>query len=336
MAFVLTGLVTLAVVTATLADNPAAHLRDHATLISDSHDEEAAERLIKEAGGETRRDKYLIGRPVVWACLTRPDPDAVTALAKLPCLETVACLHWPPERVRELAPLRQLHVLHVSGTTIAVKDIEALGAVRHLRALHLVSCRGVTDEVVATAKGLPELERLDLYGCDEVTGVGLGALRALPYLRSLELSRTAVADAGLKVVAGLSNLESVDFTACKVTDVGLKKLASLNRLAVVRLEHNDKITKVGLKALGQLPRLRELSLRCCDGLNDEGLRELTGETNLEVLDLSDCQNVTDAGLNELTKFRQLRRLNLSGCTKLTQKAVEDLKAALPECKVEAR
>jgi hypothetical protein len=272
IALALTICLALALVTAAPADNPAPHLRDHAALICDPNDEEMAEKLTKEAAGETRRDKHLGGRPVVWACLTRPDPDAVAALAKLPRLETVVCFHWAPDRVTDLAALRQLHALHVRGTAVAVKDVQALAPLRHLRTLRLVSCGGVTDEVAAAARGFPELEALDLYGCDEVKGVGLGALRALPHLRSLELSRTAVGDAGLKVVASLTGLESLDLGACKVTDVGLKKLVNLERLAALRVEQNDNVTEAGVKVLGRLPRLRKLSLRSCTGLNEEGLK----------------------------------------------------------------
>ncbi len=68
-------------------------------------------------------------------------------------------------------------------------------------------------------------------------------------------------------------------------------------------------------------------------MNDKDVAALTELKSLERLTLRDNNDVTDAGLRQIASLKRLQHLDLSKCDKLTDKAVSDLKAALPDCKI---
>ena len=61
------------------------------------------------------------------------------------------------------------------------------------------------------------------------------------------------------------------------------------------------------------------------------MKHLGGISGLRVLDLSGCP-MTDVGLVHLQKLSSLRSLKLS--QSLSREAVDQLRAAMPKCKVE--
>jgi hypothetical protein len=62
------------------------------------------------------------------------------------------------------------------------------------------------------------------------------------------------------------------------------------------------------------------------------LRPLAGLRHLREVDLTEATLVTDAGLQYLAPLKQLKHVNLSNL-QLSREAVEQLKAALPDCRV---
>jgi YHS domain-containing protein/uncharacterized membrane protein len=87
-----------------------------------------------------------------------------------------------------------------------------------------------TDDALARlAPASPNLRWLDLSGT-AITDAGLTNLAAMPHLTRLHLSRTRVTDAGLPNLAPLAELESLSLYGTTVTDDGLANLAKLPRL----------------------------------------------------------------------------------------------------------
>ncbi|HEX6212841.1 MAG TPA: c-type cytochrome domain-containing protein [Methylomirabilota bacterium] len=84
-----------------------------------------------------------------------------------------------------------------------------------------------------TALG-PQITGLDLTGT-AVTDAGLTALARFPHLTRLRLDRTAIGDAGLVHVGHLSRLESLNLYGTKVTDEGLSHLEELASLRTLYL-----------------------------------------------------------------------------------------------------
>lgn len=139
-----------------------------------------------------------------------------------------------------------------------------------------------------------------------VTDAGLEQLRVFAGLQELGLSGTQVTDAGLEHLKGMTRLQTLYLHDTQVTDAGLEHLRGLNNLSVLTISRNTRITDVGLENL-------------------EGL------TDLNTLFINDTQ-VTDAGLGHLKGMTKLRELHL-GNTQVTEGGVNELKKALPNCKV---
>jgi F-box and leucine-rich repeat protein 14 len=90
--------------------------------------------------------------------------------------------------------------------------------------------------------------------------------------------------------------------------------------------------KIG--ALSRLNALRHLYQEGPSHVTDKGLCALV--TNpLEVLDLAGSVQITDRGLKELRLISSLRWLGLTGCERLTELGIAELRAALPQCEIEA-
>ena len=96
-------------------------------------------------------------------------------------------------------------------------------------------------------------------------------LSAFPSLQTLELSATAISDAGLKHLAGLKNLTYLGLIGTKITDAGLKELVGLQNLEGIRFG-NTAVTDAGLKDLAKLKNLKIVGLLGTK-VTDAGLKE---------------------------------------------------------------
>ena len=103
------------------------------------------------------------------------------------------------------------------------------------------------------------LWKLDLSGL-EVTDGALAGLRRFTELSALDLSNTAITDAGIDHLAGIP-LEELTLTACAIGDRAAASLtAALPTLGTLSLLAT-KVTAEGIVALQHHPRLRYLDLR---------------------------------------------------------------------------
>ncbi len=166
----------------------------------------------------------------------------------------------------------------------------------------------VTDAHLVHIQDLIHLRYLMLMGARvNITDRGLMHLQDLSQLQILELyGNTEITDNGLVYLRGLTNLEELNLGLTQVTDGGLINLKDMKKLK--RLDLNDSF-KVA----------------------DAGLIHLQGLTNLHTLNL-DCTRVTNAGLLHLRNLSKLRNLYLSETT-VTEKGIDNLRAALPKCRI---
>ena len=99
-----------------------------------------------------------------------------------------------------------------------------------------------TAAIAGASFGDAELQKLESVGKD---------------LLWLDLSRTAVTDAGLKVLAKMPNLERIDLRGTSVGDEGAKALAGLHNLETLSL-YGTRVTDASLEALRGISSLRRL------------------------------------------------------------------------------
>jgi len=185
-------------------------------------------------------------------------------------------------------------------------------------------CGRITDAELGQfkgLKGLSQLQSLDLSGT-AITDAGLQHLKAFRNLQHLDLSRTAITGAGLVgYLRGLDDLQGLALSATRITDTGLQYLNGLPHLQSLNLAYTA-ITDVGLPHLKRLTQLQFLDLSRT-AVTDIGLKYLTGLIQLQELRLWRTA-ITDAGLEDFEAFSQLQNLDLSE-TELRGAGLEYLK-----------
>jgi serine/threonine protein kinase len=147
------------------------------------------------------------------------------------------------------------------------------------------------------------------------------ALAAFKGLQSLDLSRTAVTDAGMKQVGELKKLNLLDLQFTDVGNAGVKHLAGLADLRILSL-YGTRVTDDGMADVGRLPKLFLLHLENT-AITDAGLEKLTGLGELNSLGLFQVPGVTDKGMKSVARLAKLASLDLRG-TQVTDEGLKDL------------
>ena len=104
---------------------------------------------------------------------------------------------------------------------------------------------------------LPSLEALELEGTG-VTDEGLAAVDAAPRLRWLDVSETSVSAETLDTAA-FGRVENLNVSNTALSDAGLRRIATLPRLRRLSM-WDTAVTDAGLEALHGHPTLAALSL----------------------------------------------------------------------------
>ena len=206
------------------------------------------------------------------------------------------------------------------GLAVTIRDVrlrnDDLSALDGLGDITRLDLRN-SDVRDADLKHVARLGRLEtlVLGQDEARGEfrdaivgpeGLGYLKALRHLKTLDLSGIVLSRKCLAVIADLESLEDLDLSRTGVSDGTLQFLELLRRLKSLRLAGTD-VTNDGAVALGNISQLRNLDLGSTHVSDLSGLQYLT---RLETLGLHDV-GVSDSGLTGLLALRGLRSLDLS-------------------------
>ena len=224
----------------------------------------------------------------------------------------------------ELSELPDLRILRIASPKASARGLTFIRAARKLIELEL-SGRRMGDDVLRLAHELGNVVSLDLTAT-AVTDAGLRDISRWRYLERLVLNECDVTDAGLSYLASLPKLRLLALDNTNVSDVSLPLLAQLKSLETLSME-NTRITGSRLAALGGCPRLESLDLSKTD-VDDTSLGQLVAVTGLESLAIRETA-ITDAGITKLVPLRRLRGVHASG-TKVTAVA----KDALPNVMIE--
>lgn len=126
------------------------------------------------------------------------------------------------------------------------------------------------EQIAAVRAGASDVLRVDHT---TVTDDDLKALDGLEdKLRRINLSRTAVSDAGMAQIGKMRDLIQLRIASDKITDAGIAHLANLQHLRYLHLLEAP-ITDAGLDALNELSSLESLYLDHTN-VTDEGLARL--------------------------------------------------------------
>jgi len=146
-----------------------------------------------------------------------------------------------------LRKFRDMTALSLAGKGLASADLNELRGLR-LTKLSLGRNPGIADDAIPIIVELfPDLRSLSI-GNTSVTGVGVSKLAALKNLRSVDLSRLKLDDAGLEALAAMPLL-SIEFYMSNVTDEGLRILAKSRTLRELKLLGATGVTQKGVDEL---------------------------------------------------------------------------------------
>jgi hypothetical protein len=205
-----------------------------------------------------------------------------------------------------------------------------------------------------TRQGIPDRKRqpiwpnwlLELFGHDlflrvvgvsfdgikDATDADLRPLVGLTRLRRLDLEYTAVTDEGLEFISEhFPNLTRLDLQVTQISGDGLKYVATLSNLRILLLGECD-LSAEHLAYLQSLANLENLAIRFST-IDEGGLKNLTALRGLKSLDLR-YTRLTDAAVVPLSQMSNLKELTLTTNNGLALDSIEQLKSALPRCKIE--
>ncbi|MHB0958914.1 MAG: leucine-rich repeat domain-containing protein [Pirellulaceae bacterium] len=254
-------------------------------------------RLIRDAGGSLY---YTVNRSA-----PLPGPEWLRELVGVDFFVTVVSVNLRKRQLDKsslssLANLSDLKYLNLSDAHVS--DLSFLATLTELQGLDLAAT-GVTD--LSPLTNLTALRTLRLRGdtgqirtCSGQVH-DLSPLENLSGLRSLDLSCNPVTS--LSPLAGLVQLEELDLTGTYVID--LTPLAGLTRLKTL------DVSATAIECLSPLKRL----------------------TSLAKLDLNLTSQITD--LSPLRELTNLRVLNLVANDQIDDEQVNQLREALPNCKI---
>lgn len=94
-------------------------------------------------------------------------------------------------------------------------------------------------------------------------------------------------------------------------------------------------TDADLACVARLREVQWLSLLRSIDLTDAGLAHLSSLENLQTLQISEAEQLTDAGIAHLQRLKSLKILRLDlGRASVSPQAIERLRRALPNCRIE--
>jgi hypothetical protein len=253
-------------------------------------------------------------------------------------------------------------VVNLGGTWINDAEMLDLVAFKKIVRLDLSHTR-ISDEGLLRLAPAAQIEDLNLLYAEQITDLGMNAIKGWRRLKALNVRGTRIADDTLAIVSRLIQLEALDIANTNVSDAGLENLAPLTHLkhlalgrtrvdestlAMLRLlstlesldlsgprgsVRNQRGRSSGplpdalVSAIADLKELRILKLGHSE-IDRVGLRRLAVLEKAEKLGLECCPRVDDTTLRELAAWKSLKYLDVQE-TKVTPAGVAALQAARP-------
>lgn len=232
------------------------------------------------------------------------------------------------EGLVKLAPLPLKSINFNYCTTINGPTMKMLGQTPTLQQLQGDYSK-INDAAMAELKGLKNLTRLRIRGCD-VTGEGIQHIANNLSLNRFELRDSSVDDKGLEVISNLPKVTYVDISECRLASpegiAQLGKLTGLETLGLWETKTNDE----SVAAFGDLVNLKDLNLKSTS-ITDESLPTLMKMTKLTTLNVAGTQ-LGDSSFLELAKLPNLKSMNVAN-TSIGFDVIDELAENYPNLQV---
>lgn len=166
-----------------------------------------------------------------------------------------------------------------------------------------------TDGVLLALKKQPLVGSVDVFDATRCTEKGLVALKELPNLRRLILSKSDLTPARVTAIGQCKELRDLRLPESGLTDAELVALKKLTLLELLDVSDNSRVTDKGLATIKTFDRLRALHL-VKTSITDKGLIELKGLDGLRTLYVGATKVTADAAdkfADEMPNLRVVRR-----------------------------
>lgn len=217
---------------------------------------------IKKLGGRIELEGQMFGHTIYQPSVAlhgkRVTDASLVILKAIPNLRQLSlsrCL-VTDSGLAQLKGFTELKVLGLQGSQFTDAGLVHLKGLTNIIDLSLRDT-SITDAGLENLKGMVKLSRLNLYGT-RVRGGGLVHLKRLA-LRTLNLARTKVGNAGLHHLKEQTALRELSFEDTHVADQDLVYLKSLQNLRTLNLE-GTRVSDAGLVHLQALQHLELLGL----------------------------------------------------------------------------
>lgn len=238
----------------------------------------------------------------------------------------------------------QSDTFNLSGVTLGAEDKTKLASLKNLRTLSLINC-GLTDvSFLADLSGLTTL----YLSSNSISDVS--PLCRLPGLRTLYLDNNPISNP--QQLSELQNLTTLSLKGITVADYVVEDLRAAmpgcsifddsavdaaRPLSLGGLDFTADVTMLdlsgrGISDISKLSYCENLEKLYLSGNPLDGVGVLRELGTLKVLELVGC-GLTDTDLSVILGLRSLTWLDLTGNAELTAEGLEELKEALPNCKV---
>jgi|LakMenEpi03Aug12_release.lakeMendotaPanAssembly.Ray.scaffolds.fasta_scaffold405580_1 hypothetical protein len=163
------------------------------------------------------------------------------------------------QRVLDRCRVNQDTSLELRGNEVDDETLAHLFRHKHLKELHIVGAKQVTNAGLSYIENLRNLEWLNLDGL-AITDKGLAFLQQMSRLRGLQLTNAFLTGCGLEYLLTMKTLEYLELDGTNVDDRSLQTLAKIKSLKTLRL-NDTAITDKGVRKLQQLKKLKTLFLQ---------------------------------------------------------------------------
>lgn len=167
--------------------------------------------------------------------------------------------------LEEMRSIPRLRTLRIGGVELTHREMEGIGELRQLEALHLGHAK-LADGMLDPLTNLPRLKRLGIAD----KGIrNPRPLRQLPAVEILYLSGTSLDDDGLSTLTSIRSLLKLWTDETNITDAGIEHINNFNKLVLIGLR-KTKISAPGCLKIN-LRTLR--SLEVSPGLMPQATRD---------------------------------------------------------------
>ncbi len=261
--------------------------------------------------------------------------NVLVRLGELPALESIRfrCRDLEAQDmaawIKPVVALPKLRKLWFSEYTGPGSELAALGTMKELQELAIVSACFVTDSEFGFLGKMTRLTRLELTECSAARDATLKHVSGLAQLQELRLqsweyftgltgaSFTRWTTSGIQSISALKNLKVLSLRgAIDVTDSDLKLLSAIASLEVLDISWCGNLTNAAIESLSGCVKLREIDITGAgfrsDAFNCEGFEAFKNHSCLQKIDALSGILVSDTGIAAIAGIPNLQSLDLSG------------------------